>query len=377
MVNVMETRVLDLRVVWQFAVCLIAFGLLGPHTAQAATMGSFNSAPSSISLAPGQSGSYSGETTVQLSDSPVSGEVDVFFVIDSSESMSSFLGLTQFIIPVVANNLIGNNPAMDFHWGLADYRDFTDGEPYASQGLNMRQTLTHSVTDLQTALNSITATGGGDIPEQSFAALKNVAEGWLDDYDGRNDAQRLLVWAGDAPANEPGGLNPTLNDTLRALNTMGVQVFGLSNAAAGQGIDTDNQATDITDGTGGHLFTNINFGSSGQLTTNIEDALNMGINVTGSIAVTVEGDLGDWYLDVVDSPEIGPWQPDDSPIASMWDIVATAPGYADSRTVTLTLRADGAPLATYDLALNSAPIPTPSALLASVLLLGLIRLRRV
>jgi hypothetical protein len=312
------------------------------------------------------------DSTVTITDAGAGGVADVFFMTDTTGSMGGFIGSIQSVFTTVLTDLNDAGIA-DFRWAVGDYKDFEDGGPYVN-GINVGQNFTDNVADAQLAIDGYFASGGGDLPEQNLAALELMGDGWVSNYGGRDEAQKIVVWGGDVEGWEDGAKGfpyPTLGNTVDALVDRGAQVFAINPFGAGFGIDAEgtpsgeNQASAITGATGGTLFNNVTFGDEDAIADLIEDAITTGVETVGSISLTVEGDVGDWIVDVVNSPVVGPFGSDDSPIDTIWDLDITAPGYEDARSVVLALRADGAILDTIDL--NLSTIPAPS----SVLLLGL------
>jgi hypothetical protein len=144
-------------------------------------------------------------------------------------------------------------------WAVADYKDFEDGGPYAN-GWRVGGVFTNDVLSTQSAINALTAVGGGDGPEQNLAALSNAANQWQSTLSGRGIAQncedeyntslsikRAIVWAGDVSGWENGAKGrpyPTLEGTINSLVSAEVKVVAL-----GSGLGS--QASAITSATGG------------------------------------------------------------------------------------------------------------------------------
>jgi Integrin beta chain VWA domain len=131
---------------------------------------------------------------------PVSGVVskaDVYFLADTTLSMEPVLSAVQSGASTILTALVGLG--IDIALGVGNYKDFPT-DPYAFQHqLNP----TSTASDVQNAINTWSASGGGDIPEAGFFALTSLAEpaggpiGW------RPDSTRIIVWFGDAPAHDP------------------------------------------------------------------------------------------------------------------------------------------------------------------------------
>jgi len=137
------------------------------------------------------------EITVKVPGDTGVSKVDVYFLADTTGSMSSILASVQ----AGANNILSslNSLGLDMAFGVGNYRDFPD-DAYAFQHqLNPVTT----VADVTAAINAWSAAGGGDGPEGQFYALDQLAEppggtiGW------RSAAKRIIVWFGDAPGHDP------------------------------------------------------------------------------------------------------------------------------------------------------------------------------
>ncbi|MGZ8261020.1 MAG: PEP-CTERM sorting domain-containing protein, partial [Caldimonas sp.] len=116
-----------------------------------------------------------------------------------------------------------------------------------------QQTLTNNVANVQNAINGWGASGGGDFPEANFFALKQVADttAW------RPEAQRLVVWFGDAYSHTA---TTTQAQAIAALDAANAKVIAFNNGGAGAGIDQFGQASGIVGapGVGGTLINNFN-----------------------------------------------------------------------------------------------------------------------
>ena len=121
---------------------------------------------------------------------PTSPQADVFFLTDSTGSMGGTIDSVKANFGTIASSLTGN-----FGFGVGNYKD--QGDPWIYQ---LNQPVTTSQTDVQTALNGLYASGGGDYPEQSLYALSQVATDPLTGF--RVGSKRIVLIAGDAPSHE-------------------------------------------------------------------------------------------------------------------------------------------------------------------------------
>ena len=171
------------------------------------------------------------------------GKGDIFFLVDTTGSMGAAIGnvrtsLSTVIVPALAGAIA------DVVMGVGDYRDFPTS-PYGDTGdfsYITRQVMTRSVPDVQTALNTLAAGGGGDIPEAMLEGLYGAVTGGACGPDGgfgaacfRRDSFPIIVVVTDAEAhNGPGGVNPYSGvsavdwpTTVAALTGASVKIVGV------------------------------------------------------------------------------------------------------------------------------------------------------
>ena len=154
-------------------------------------------------------------------------------------------------------------------YGVADYRNYTDGGNYQAYGVNLVQPFTPSVLTAMSAIEGLTASGGGDTPESQLKAMVTITENWLTTtgdlgFGGRFvNAQKILIWSGDVPGHvetdSPPDYYPSLDETIDALTAQWIMVFALNSAGENAGLDAlysgHHQASEITVATGGILST--------------------------------------------------------------------------------------------------------------------------
>jgi hypothetical protein len=192
--------------------------------------------PSSYSATLAVGGSASLLKTVNITQI-ATGAVDVFFVADTTGSMGGSIGSVQtgFSDIVSAVSSVSSNT----YYGLGDYKD--NGDVYVYK---LDQNLTGNTSSVQTAINGMFASGGGDYPEADLYALQQAATttSW------RSGSQRFVIWSGDAPGHDPSGpTGVTEAQTIAALQAAGVHVLAVDVG----GLNDYNQATDIATATGG------------------------------------------------------------------------------------------------------------------------------
>ncbi len=178
--------------------------------------------------------------------------VDLFFLADNTGSMGG----------IVNNAKAGAGAILEgfgdgFEFGVGRYLgDPSESGVTAATAYTRQLDMTTDKASVQTAINGWFASGGGDLPEANFFALKQVSEttSW------RLGAQRIVVWFGDATSHTR---TVTEAETIAALQAAGVRVVAFNSLGSGSGIDGTfggslNQASKIVAGAGGSLTNNFN-----------------------------------------------------------------------------------------------------------------------
>jgi hypothetical protein len=219
--------------------------------------------------------------TQELTFRPTLKKADVAFLVDTTGSMNgSIVGIRTQLSKIAADL---KTKISDTAFGVMDHKDFPvnpHGDP-ADFAARLRQRITTVLTDAQTGVNALTASGGRDLPESQIEAIYQMATGagfrspsggtWVAKFDGtvgldatkghgpvggmgfRSDAQPIIVLATDATFHHaPGDTeNPsstgstdnygtmgfgtaadqkpkTMKETLDALATIGAKFIGIS-----------------------------------------------------------------------------------------------------------------------------------------------------
>lgn len=163
----------------------------------------------------------------------------------------------------------------DAQFAVTSYRDV--GEP---RTFVVGTDLTGNAATVQSAINSLTAAGGGDGPEAQLNALWQVGDGG-DAISFRADSTRMVVWFGDAPGHDPSN-GHTEADATASLQGVDAQVIGISVNTGGYplGINQTGQAQRIVDATDGALYSGV---ASDQVAAKILEGLhNLPATVTAS-----------------------------------------------------------------------------------------------
>lgn len=181
------------------------------------------------------------------------GDVEVLFLIDTSSSMYQLLETVKDIILPIIDSVRADSPGVAFKWGMVGYRDFEstsyNNEPeYTANALRVYSVLTSNVSAFLATFDiEMVAQGGGDTPEAQLDVLKWVATHWESDLGG-SDAQKLVIWIGDAPgwegtrpiaagAENSGRVYATVNQVRSSLMSAGVSLLALNLKPQSEGID--------------------------------------------------------------------------------------------------------------------------------------------
>lgn len=208
------------------------------------------------------------DKTITLAETGAT-KVDVVFLADNTGSMYDTVSKAQAGATSIMNGLTSG---ADYHFGVARY--YGDPSEYGmtpATSFNYLTPLTSSVATAQTGINAWEANGGGDYPEANYFALKKTAE----DSAWRADAQRIVVWFGDAPSHTE---TTTHADAVNALTAAGAKVVAFNNVGAGSGLDGDygadtHQASSLVGEVGGSLTNNFTSLSAAQFVTKVTEQI--------------------------------------------------------------------------------------------------------
>jgi hypothetical protein len=216
------------------ALPVVAF-LLVPAPAGAAPV-----EPPSVSATVAPGGSTTVQKTVQTP--PIPPRPDIVFLADNTGSMADAIANVRTNASTIFATVLAAQPESQF--GVALYRDFTDAVPYF-----LNQPITANTAAVQAAINTWTASGGGDEPEAQLNALFQLATDPAVGF--RPNSTRVIAWFGDAPGHDPSG-GHTLAQTISALTAANIRVIAVNTGA--NRLDLTGQATAITGATGGVLL---------------------------------------------------------------------------------------------------------------------------
>ena len=239
---------------------------------------------------------------VQLdSGAPAVSRVDVFFLADNTGSMGDFINAVKSNIDTILDTISGATAdprfdGIDVAFGVGRYLGDPGVESVApGTAYELQQAITTDLAAAKAAVADWDAAGGGDRPEGNFFALQQIAtDGAPTDGLGATDppggfstgsvtgwragAGRVIVWAGDEPSHTT---TVSILEARLALIDAGIEVAALNLDEAGEGIDENNQASEIVAAAGGTLENDVS-GTTGTINA-ILDAV---ATVTDTIDIT-------------------------------------------------------------------------------------------
>jgi len=224
-------------------------------------------------------------------------KADVYFLADTTGSMGGILNAVQ----TGANNVLSALAALPVNmvFGVGNYKDFAQGDPYGFQHQVSPTNVTATVT---AAINTWSAAGGGDIPEAALFALNSLAVPPSSGIGWRAGSKRIIVWFGDAPSHDSictavSGA-PTVTEASATANLVAQSITVLAISTATPGLDDDptvgasgyggqcgapggmpGQATRIASATGGTLAIGINAGNLVNTIINLVKARSAGFRM--------------------------------------------------------------------------------------------------
>lgn len=197
--------------------------------------------PRSVDQAADPGSSFQVTKTVTVPTIPP--KPDIVFVIDETGSMSAAIANVKAEMASIIGTVRGAQPEAQF--AITSYRDVNEPRTF-EVGTN----LSADPATVQSAINGLTANGGGDDPEAQLNALWQIGDGG-DAIAFRPDSTRIVVWFGDAPGHDPsnGHSEAEATASLTAIDAkvVAVGVIGQGGAKLNQ----TGQAQRIADATGG------------------------------------------------------------------------------------------------------------------------------
>jgi hypothetical protein len=205
--------------------------------------------------------------TIQPPVSQGSGSLDLALVIDTTGSMRPYITSVQAAAKAITSQILSAAP--DSRIAVEAYRDYPVA-PYGSSSDYLyqdAQTFTSNPDLVDTAINGLAVTGGGDTPESLFCALLHAIRSdrcagygsataigvW------RPTANKFIIYMTDAPAHSPEPFTGfTIADVVSAAKSAGLSVrsgVGILPIHVGNDPTAQADATSLANGTGGTVFT--------------------------------------------------------------------------------------------------------------------------
>lgn len=188
-------------------------------------------------------------------------QADVAFVMDTTGSMSSSISALK---SALSGTLLAQLQAAIPNVGMAvvDHKDFGQGDPW---GVNVRQVITTTLSQAQSAVNAMSASGGGDEPEAQVGAMYFALTGLANNgspalaahtpstpgafggVDFRSGSVPVVVEISDASWHDPSG-NASIAALKTAFTNAKAKFVNVGDSSFGTAPET--QANDLSDATG-------------------------------------------------------------------------------------------------------------------------------
>lgn len=224
---------------------------------------------------------------VSSSSSTVLADTDILFLMDTTGSMAATIAAVRDLFTPLVDQLALLFPEVTFKWAAAEYKDFADGDAYTDFGYMFTSFFTEDASLVQTGMSTWVAAGGGDTPECNMNALYGVARDWVDRLDGREDVNRIIVWCGDATSHvDTAAGYKSVAEAISMLQSKGCVVIACNTEPAGNGINTDGQATAIVDATEGVLVDQVGSKTVAELLDTLSDHIGEVIEGGRTVVVT-------------------------------------------------------------------------------------------
>lgn len=146
-------------------------------------------------------------------------KLDISLIIDTTGSMGDEISYLQAEFLSLSNSIAEQFPGAEQRWSLVAYKD--DGDEYISRWFDFRS----DAEDFRTHLATLSAGGGGDLPEapeRGFEAAEQLS--WRTG----DSTARLAFWVADAPHHDAHAA--AMADALRSMQALDVHVYPVASS---------------------------------------------------------------------------------------------------------------------------------------------------
>lgn len=176
---------------------------------------------------------------------PEDTDLDIVFVVDTTGSMGGEIARVRADLAALVAQL--RSSTNSFRVAVVSYRDFAErtGSP-ADYPSRVDLDFTDSLPEIQAAIDSLRAEGGGDTPETVFSGLASAM-----DLSWRPGVSKVALTIGDAPALSPEPISElsAAEVVRRSIAVDPVQVIGVDVGS----LDSNGAMTAVAEGTGGRI----------------------------------------------------------------------------------------------------------------------------
>lgn len=364
------------------AVCSLPFT---PRVAHADTAEGWTVDPEYVALTLADGEEVTEALNVHIPAVVYTDALDVYLLTDSTGSMggaiSGVKGSSSALVSLLFDEMDG--VGVDLRIGVGNYKDLPDGDAAFTHQLELVDS--GSADEVVAAIGAWKAGGGGDGPEATFYAMHHLAEGLDpagDSIGWRDDASRVLIWIGDAPAHDPvcaamSGLAEDLTEAsvTEALVEAGITVMSVSTSswytgglngdpttwsydydACGEIGGSAGQATRITGATGG---VSTSLGRTSGIASRIRTLIEMPISGIDELVATPDASLAPYVVGVSPAAytELDTMEPQDLTFDITWLGVCSDDG--ESVVGAVDLVADGEVMGQQEVSLSLPACSAP------------------
>lgn len=271
--------------------------------------------PRLVQVEVGECETASSRANLRVPADPLPPKADVYLLADATGSMEPVIDGVQADATELVGGLVDELEGVDLRFGVGQYRDFP-----ADEFVFDHMAFSREENEVIGAIGDWTAWRGGDSPEGQLYALDRIARdadpaggpiGW------RADAEKIVVWFGDAPGHDPvcdawtGDGDVTEGSVVFDLRAGDMSVVAISTVTGREhGLDDDptrstwaydgicpkggraGQATRIADQTGG---VHVAGADGGNIADIIADQVQANLRRIDRIELAARGDVAPFF----------------------------------------------------------------------------------